>query len=71
MAGTAQAYNLPFDYVPYEVSYANMAMYGAVLPRYKGRSDKEDKGDPSKQDVIKVDDPKNRDKVDKILDAID
>ena len=48
-----------------------MAMYGAVLPRYKGRSDKEDKSDPSKQDVIKVDDPKNRDKVDKILDAID
>lgn len=71
MAGTAKAYNLPFDYVLYEMSYANMALYGAVLPSYKSRTDKDSKSGRDTQEVIKVDDPRNRDKVDKFLDAID
>jgi hypothetical protein len=41
------------------MSYANVIMYGSVLPRY---GDKEGKGD-----VIKADDPQNREAVRGIL----
>lgn len=46
-----------------------MILYGAVLPSYNSK--KKDKKEVEKQDVIKVDDPKNRDKVRKILDSFD
>ena len=69
IAGTVKAYNLPINYVLYEMSYPNIILYGAVLPSYSSK--KKDKKDSGKQDIIKVDDPKNREKVRKILDSID
>lgn len=60
MAGFAKGFNLCFDYVLYDISYTNMIMFSAVLPTYDRKTDgKKDK----EQDIIKADDPKNRDKV--------
>jgi hypothetical protein len=55
VAGMVKAYNLPIDYVLYEMSYANVIMYGSVLPSYDGK-----KGE---SDVINADDPQNREAV--------
>ena len=44
------------------MSYANMLMYASVLPSYN-ESKKEDKNN----EIIDADDPKNRDKILKIL----
>ena len=41
IAGISKNYVLPFDYVLYEMSFANVQMYNAVLPTYD--SDKKDK----------------------------
>lgn len=63
MAGTAKAYNLPFDYVLYNMSWANTIMYGAVLP---GSGDKKkDKG--SEKEIVNADDPRNKEKVKSII----
>ena len=55
------------------MSYANMVMYGAVLPSYKKGSDKDTKHGNrlTRQKHIKVDDPTNRDKVNKIMKQFD
>ncbi len=60
-----KGYNLTIDYVLYEMSYANMIMYGSVLPSYNNK----DKGADNNNDneVINADDPKNRDKVRSIM----
>ena len=53
------------------MSYANMIMYGAVLPSYKGR-DKDGNGKDSKQqEEIKVDDPRNRERARQILESLE
>lgn len=53
------------EYVLYDMSYANMIMYGAVLPSYKSPNKNETgKADNEK---INADDPRNRDKVRQIL----
>lgn len=70
VAGTVKAYNLPIDYVLYDLSYVNMIMYGAVLPQYKSHS-KDGKQSGKREEVIKADDPANRDRVREILEAID
>lgn len=64
-----KAYNLPIDYVLYDLSYVNMIMYGAVLPSYRNHKDR-DKGE-NKEDIIRADDPANRDKVRRFLDSIE
>jgi hypothetical protein len=57
-----KGFNLPIDYVLYEMSYANIIMYSSVLPSYNGKGkDNERKG------VIMADDPKNRDIVKNLL----
>ena len=56
-----KAYNLPIDYVLYEMSYANMIMYGSVLPSYNSRKD--NKG----EDTINADDPQNREIARKLM----
>jgi len=58
----AKGYNLAMDYVLYEMSYANMVMYGAVLPGH-GRK----KGDEKDNGTINADDPENRDRARGIL----
>ncbi|MDR0429366.1 MAG: hypothetical protein LBH58_02665 [Tannerellaceae bacterium] len=63
VAGIVKSYNLPIDYVLYEMSYANMIMYASVLPGYSDKN----KGAGKDNEVINADDPKNRDKVRSIL----
>jgi hypothetical protein len=46
------------------MSYANVIMYGSVLPSYDSRKDKAGKHE---KNVINADNPKNRDAVRKIL----
>ena len=72
VAGTAKAYNLAPEYVLYDMSYVNTLMFGSVLPTYDPERHKKDAArKPAKvQDVLKVDDPHNRDKVRKFLDSI-
>jgi hypothetical protein len=48
------------------MSYANMVLYGASLPTYHSKSDKE-----SDKDTINADDPANKQKVREFLDSID
>lgn len=42
-------------------------MYGAVLPSYRSRKSESD----SEQEIIKADDPRNRDRVRKFLEDIE
>lgn len=51
---------MTIDYALNELSYANMIMYGSVMPSYN--SDKD--GD---NETINADDPTNKDKVRSIL----
>lgn len=67
IAGFVKCFNLPIDYVLYDISYANLNLYGAVIPSYRGK--KED--GKSGQEEINADDPKNRDKIRQVLDSID
>lgn len=62
-----KAFNLPIDYVLYDLSYANLTLYGASLPSYKNAKDKEGSkhGD---DEVINGDDPNNQAAIDKLFD---
>ncbi len=66
IAGVVKAYNLPPDYVLYELSYTNMVMYSAVLPSYNKKDKKTEK-----QKTIEADDPQNRQAVRKFLENVD
>lgn len=68
MAGTVKAFNLPIDYVLYDLSYANLTLYGASLPSYKSPKDQQEK--KGKGDIINADDPKNKERVRAVLDSI-
>lgn len=52
------------------MSYVNVIMYGAVLPSYRRKDGNNDNGGKD-QDIIKADDPNNKDRVRKFLDGID
>lgn len=71
VAGFAKAYALTFDDVLYNVSYANVILYGAVLPSYNSRKKEDSRkgidkdGKPHK--VVKADDPRNAEKIRKYL----
>lgn len=65
-----RGYNLPIEYVLYELSYSNMILYSAVIPSYKSKW-KDGDGNKKEQEEIKADDPANKDKVRKFLDEID
>lgn len=71
MAGTVKAFNLPIDYVLYDLSYVNLIMYGATLPSYESKSDKNKNRSDAEQDVIKADDPRNRERVRKFFESIE
>lgn len=64
MAGVIKAFRLPVDYVLYDMSYANLVLYGASLPAYRSPKTKNGK---KQEEVIRVDDPRNSDKVLKLL----
>lgn len=69
MAGVSKAFSLPFDYVLYDMSYANVIMYSAVLPSYNTK--KKDGAGHSNQKVIKADDPNNKEEVRKFFETCD
>lgn len=64
-----KAFNLPIEYVLYDLSYANLTLYSASLPSYKSPKDKDKK--QCNHDEIDAGDPKNKDKVRAFLDSID
>lgn len=64
-----KGFSLPIDYVLYEISYANMIMLGATLPSYN--TDKKCDKDTSQQDIIRADDPCNRERVKHFLEMVD
>lgn len=47
------------------MSYANMIMYGSVLPSYNDKSKEAEK--ENDDEVINADDPENREKVRRIM----
>lgn len=69
VAGTVKGFNLPIDYVLYDMSYVNMIMFGAVLPSYKPSGDVKADGN-QKQEEIKVDDPKMKARARQIIDSL-
>ena len=69
MAGAVKGFNLPIDYVLYDISYVNVIMYSATLPSYESKRDKN--SPDKKQDVVKADDPRNRERVRQIFDSFD
>lgn len=57
-----KTYGLTPDYVLYDLSYANVMLYNAVIPEYRSRS-RNKTGRKGRMDdvVINADDPRNRD----------
>ena len=51
------------------MSYANVMMYGSVLPSYNkdDKKDKEKETEEEDDDVINADDPANQEKIRKLL----
>ncbi len=68
VAGTVKGFNLPIDYVLYDMSYVNLIMYGAVLPSYHSQTEKKD--DDKKQEEIKADDPAMKERARQIIDSL-
>lgn len=60
MASVVKTFNVPFDHVLYEMSFSNVTLYSRTIPT--GEEEKEEK-----DDTIDADDPRNREKVKKIL----
>jgi hypothetical protein len=50
---------MTFDYILYDLSYANLVLYSSVLPSYD--DEKED------DEIINADDPRNKEKIRKLL----
>lgn len=69
IAGTIKSFRLPIDYVLYEMSYANLNLYGASLPSYH-KPDGEAKQKKDK-DIINASDPRNKNRVRDFLNSID
>ncbi len=63
MAGTVKAFNLPLQFVLYDLSYANLVLYGASLPSYKKPKDNTGQGE-----IINGDDPGKQADIDKLFD---
>lgn len=66
-----KAFGLTVDYVLNEMSYQNVIMYSAVLPSYSPSSKKENGRKHIRQEVIKADDPRNRDRVRQMVASFD
>lgn len=50
---------MTFDQVLYDVSFANVVLYGSALPSYDDEKEEDIKG----EEIINADDPANREKV--------
>lgn len=56
-------YRVPFDYVLYDLSYANLVLYGAVIPSYDSDDSKKDGKRFSSNEVIDSRDPRNKERL--------
>ncbi|MBD5265343.1 MAG: hypothetical protein HDS44_00050 [Bacteroides sp.] len=63
----AKAFNLPIDYVLYDMTYANMLLYSASLPSYKKPKDQNGTG-KSDDRIINGDDPEMQAEINKLFD---
>jgi hypothetical protein len=68
VAGVVKALGLQIDYVLYEMSYANLTLYSASLPTYSKPKKDAGAGKSEEKDIIKADDPQNRELLRKIID---
>lgn len=66
VAGFVKTFNVPFDYVLYDVSYANLLLYSASMPSYSNYKEARGKTDDG-QEIVNADDMKNRESVLAIL----
>lgn len=66
IAGFVKAFGVSFEYALNEISYANMILYGATLPSY-GDIKKDKKKDKNGDEIIRADDPKNKELVKAII----
>ena len=55
-----KGFGVGFDEVLYGMSYANIVLYSASLPTYRGKGEKDD-------EVIQGDDPRNKERLRAIL----
>lgn len=61
IAGFAKSFpQATFDYILYELSYANLILYSSSIPGYDDEKQED-------EDVINADDPKNKEKIKKLL----
>lgn len=67
----AKGYGLSIKYVLYDMSYANMIMYSAVIPSYNSEKGNSSSNDSKTQETIKADDPRNKARIRQILDSMD
>lgn len=58
------------DYVLYDLSYANLILLGATLPSYNSEKNKSDRASKSNENVIKADDPNNKEKVRQFFNSV-
>jgi hypothetical protein len=59
-----KGFNLPIDYILYELSYANLIMLSATLPNY----DKEEK---EEEEVLDMSNPNDQARIDQLLGIVD
>lgn len=57
---------MPFEYVLYDMSYANMVLYGSVIPSFDA-GDKAGEGSGGGE-VIDSRDPRNRERLEEMFD---
>ena len=69
MAGAVKAFGLTPKEVLYELSYSNLILYNAVLPSYQSKD--RSRGSDNGQEVIKADDPRNKERVKQFFDSIE
>ena len=63
-----KGFRFPLDYVLYDLSYANLILLGATLPSYDpDRKKRTPQGD---QEVVRADDPRNKDKVRQFFNSV-
>ena len=53
------------------MSYPNLILYNAVLPSYNTKGKSDGSGSGSGQEVIKADDPRNKERVKQFFDSIE
>lgn len=64
IAGFVKGFGVDFEYALHGISYANMVLMGATLPSYGGKKEEKDKNG---NDIIRADDPKNKDLVKAVI----